>query len=55
MKQFMFVQTFKYLITNKHKRKDLKNFNCYKKLKVSCEAVSSVKYNCSKNLICLKI
>ena len=38
-----------------HKTKDLKNVSCYKKVKVSCGAVGSVKYNCSNNLICRKI
>ena len=38
-------KTIKYLIwTNKHKTKDLKNGSYYKKVKVSCEAVSSAKY-----------
>ena len=33
----------------------MKNGSCYKKVKVSCDAVSSVKYNCSNYLICRKI
>ena len=38
-------KTIKYLIwTNEHKTKDLKNGSYYKKVKVSCEAVSSAKY-----------
>ena len=31
-------------LANKYKTKDLKNGGCYKKVKASCEAVSSVKY-----------
>ena len=31
-------------LKNRHKTKDLKNGSSYKKVRVSCEAVSSVKY-----------
>ena len=45
MRQFFLLQTDDQIFAlNEHKTKDLKNGSCYKKVKVSCEAVSSVKY-----------
>ena len=51
-RKLFLVRAIKYLTEQTNaKQKDLKNGSCYKKMKVSCEVVSSVQYNCSNNVI----